>query len=108
MVGKAIRYATGGRGGQPLQILAVALTYFAITASYCVVLLNAVEISGVPTDALITVLIKLMFIGPFLNLASISGLLSLFIMFIGIRTAWRLTAQANIVVMGPYQAAPAA
>src|SRR5580704_8454639 len=31
MVGKAIRYASRGLGGRPQQILAVALTYFAIT-----------------------------------------------------------------------------
>src|SRR5450759_4931832 len=34
MVGKAIRHASYGRGGRPQQILAVALTYFAITTSY--------------------------------------------------------------------------
>src|SRR5271168_2949131 len=34
MVGKAIRYASNGLGGRPQQILAVLLTYFAITTSY--------------------------------------------------------------------------
>src|SRR5580658_7431285 len=34
MVGRAIRYASRGLGGRPQQILAVALTYFAITTSY--------------------------------------------------------------------------
>src|ERR1022692_1502022 len=34
MVGKAIRHASYGRGGRPQQILAVVLTYFAITTSY--------------------------------------------------------------------------
>jgi hypothetical protein len=34
MVGKAIRHGSGGLGGRPQQILAVALTYFAITTSY--------------------------------------------------------------------------
>ena len=39
MVGKAIRHASGGLGGRPQQILAVALTYFAITTSYIPVFL---------------------------------------------------------------------
>jgi len=34
MVGRAIRHGSGGLGGRPQQILAVALTYFAITTSY--------------------------------------------------------------------------
>ena len=34
MVGKSIRYASHGLGGRPQQILAVVLTYFAITISY--------------------------------------------------------------------------
>lgn len=33
-VGKAVRKGSDGRGGRPQQILAVALTYFAITTSY--------------------------------------------------------------------------
>src|SRR5581483_5107258 len=37
MVGKAIRHASNGMGGRPQQILAVVLTYFAITTSYLVV-----------------------------------------------------------------------
>src|SRR5674476_497773 len=39
MVGKAIRHGSYGRGGRPQQILAVALTYFAITTSYIPVIL---------------------------------------------------------------------
>src|SRR5450755_2392820 len=38
MVGKAIRHASNGLGGRPQQILAVMLTYFAITTSYIPVL----------------------------------------------------------------------
>src|SRR5579859_5486505 len=34
MVGKAIRHASGGLGGRPQQILAVALTYFSISTSF--------------------------------------------------------------------------
>jgi hypothetical protein len=34
MVGRAVRHGSGGLGGRPQQILAVVLTYFAITTSY--------------------------------------------------------------------------
>ena len=34
MVGKAIRHASGGLGGRPQQIMAVLLTYFAISSAY--------------------------------------------------------------------------
>src|ERR1041384_2897539 len=34
MVGKAVRFGSHGLGGRPRQILAVMLTYFAITTSY--------------------------------------------------------------------------
>jgi hypothetical protein len=40
MVGKAVRKGSGGLGGRPQQILAVALTYFAITTSYVPVFIH--------------------------------------------------------------------
>jgi hypothetical protein len=46
MVGKAIRYASRGLGGRPQQVLAVALTYFAITTSYIPVVIYHVVKSG--------------------------------------------------------------
>jgi hypothetical protein len=45
---------------------------------------------------------------PFFGLTSgISGLISLFIIFIGLQRAWRLTARSQILLMGPYPASPA-
>jgi hypothetical protein len=34
-----------------------------------------------------------------------SGLISLFIIFIGLRQAWKLTGRSEILLMGPFQAA---
>ena len=34
LVGRAVRWASGGRGGRPYQVLAVALTYVAIVSTY--------------------------------------------------------------------------
>jgi hypothetical protein len=42
---------------------------------------------------------------PFFGLTSVGGLISLFIIFIGLRQAWRLTGRSGILVMGPYETA---
>jgi hypothetical protein len=45
-------------------------------------------------------------VAPFLALTSgVSGIISLFIIFIGLKQAWRLTGRSEIPVMGPYQTA---
>ena len=131
MVGKAIRHAGQGRGGRPQQILAVILTYFAITTSYIpVYIYHAVKAprpaavqpqtgTGSPAPAVaekgptsiggaIVVLLLLAAVAPFLSLGSsgISGLISLFIIFIGLQRAWRLTGRSDILIMGPYPVGP--
>jgi hypothetical protein len=41
---------------------------------------------------------------PFMSLTSgFSGLISLFIIFIGLRQAWKLTERRENLLMGPYQ-----
>jgi hypothetical protein len=122
MVGRAIRHASHGRGGSPQQILAVLLTYFAITTSYIpVYVYNAAQQSraaapqanGAPVveepapvsyGSAIVYLLLLTAAAPFLTLGSsgISGLIGLFIIFIGLQRAWRLTGRSEILIMGPY------
>jgi len=126
MVGKAIRHAGYGRGGRPQQILAVALTYFAITTSYIPVILyqaatnprgveqrQQARTNDAPAEArprmslggIALYLLMLAAIAPFWSLTSgISAWISLFILFIGLRYAWKLTARSEILLMGPYQA----
>jgi hypothetical protein len=118
MVGKAIRYASYGLGGRPQQILAVALTYFAIStsflpASFFVRMKQAVEAKSAPRRAsppaappiqAIAGVLILAAISPFLELrvSPVGGLISLFILFIGLQRAWVLTARQEILVTGPY------
>src|SRR5450759_2844358 len=132
MVGKAIRHGSYGRGGRPQQILAVALTYFAITTSYIPVILyqsvrhprrveqrqqaqtNARPASpDAPAEVrprmsfggIALYLLVLAAIAPFLSLTSgISAWISLFILFIGLQYAWKLTGRREIMLMGPYPA----
>ena len=132
MVGKAIRHASNGMGGRPQQILAVTLTYFAISTSYIPVMIYQYakhppaaarqaqsQKSGGPVTSderstnggrmsagkLLFALFVLAAIAPFLQLTSgIGGLISLFILFIGLQYAWKLTARREILLMGPYTA----
>ena len=121
MVGKAIRHASNGHGGRRQQILAVVLTYFAITTSYIPVVLyqnarvvqtNNAPISSsapraarprLPFAAIALFLLVLTAVGPFVSLTSgVSAWISLFIIFIGLQYAWKLTARREIQLMGPY------
>ena len=126
MVGKAIRHASRGMGGRPQQILAVVLTYFSITSSYVTVGIyqmiknppaaqatadTSKKDAGPPMSAgaVLFTLLLIAAAAPFLALTQgISALISLFIIFIGLQRAWRLTGRSEILVMGPYEAAPPA
>jgi hypothetical protein len=128
MVGKSVRYASHGLGGRPQQTLAVLLTYFSITTSYIPVFVYEAskikhEVKATPgtqnpapssetqptmsPGRAIVLILGLAAAAPFLGLFAgsnpISGLISLFIIFIGLRQAWALTARSEILVMGPYQ-----
>lgn len=138
MVGKAIRHASHGLGGRPQQILAVTLTYFAISTSYIPVMIyqywkspaaqqkvkaevgkqkqqeaqtgqaghsgNGEQRERISPGALLLAILTLAAIGPFLALQGsvVSGLISLFILFIGMQRAWRMTGRTDILVTGPY------
>jgi hypothetical protein len=122
MVGKAIRHASYGIGGRPQQILAIALTYFAISASFFPAALiirtkHTIEAKNpspqpvstpeaiVSPSKMIGGLLLFAVISPFLELkySPAGGLISLFILFIGLQRAWALTARHEIIVSGPYQ-----
>lgn len=133
MVGKAIRYASRGLGGRPQQILAVLLTYFAITTSYIPVYVyhaaksrkaqvaseqnkagnpSAVQSTAQPRPRVsrgraVVYLLGLVAAAPFLALFAggnpIGALISLFIIYIGLQRAWALTGKPQILVVGPYK-----
>jgi hypothetical protein len=132
MVGKAIRHASNGLGGRPQQILAVTLTYFAISTSYIPVMVYQywkspaaqqrveqkqqeaqsarqapIKSAGEFPGALLFGMLALAAIGPFLVLQNsfVSGLISLFILFIGMQRAWRMTGRTDILLTGPYAVA---
>jgi len=136
MVGKAIRRATRGRSSRACQVMAVILTYGAITTSYLPFFIaGAVKqmnkqaktkpaaAASVPTIkpkqmslgrafvAMIAGLLLLTGIAlvmPFIIIAQapVSGLINLVIIFIGLSKAWRLTAPFSAPIDGPFQSSP--
>lgn len=151
MVGKAIRYGSGGLGGHPQQMAAVLLTYFAITTSFIPVaiyqvaknkpqifaqgssknspeavqqpgqpksapglippptngLANSPEVPKTPQPSLGRALLGLLmiaFAAPFLGLVkNPMNIISLFIIFLGLQRAWRMTGRTEVAVLGPYE-----
>ncbi len=102
MVGKAIRYASHGLGGRPQQILAVALTYFAITVSYLAVNLYHAQGALPPISFMLEVVVGAPVLLLIYGSSKGSALLSVIIIGIGLRQAWMLTKRPEIIITGPF------
>jgi hypothetical protein len=128
LVGKAVRAGAGGRGGLKLQILAVLLTYGAITLSYIPQMIQEVRVqadkaaheknidpaegrAGLPRPTAGRLVMAVGFVAaialaaPFLELASSpgGGLLNALIIFFGLAQAWRMTRGVKAELTGPFQ-----
>lgn len=110
IVGKAMHLGSGGVGGRRYQVVAVLLTYLAVAMSAVPIALyqngrfHHIKMSE-------AVLGRLAWIGiasPILELRdTVSGLIGLVILFVGIRFAWRFTARPTLQVSGPFSATSA-
>jgi len=126
MVGKAMRKAMQGETTRACQVLAVVLTYGAITTSYLPLMISgamkardagksaktqtpvpaaqnprtAQKVTAGGFVAAIVILIGISLAVPFLVLAQspLSGLINLLIIFIGLRQSWRLTTPTRTYV----------
>jgi hypothetical protein len=125
MVGTAVRKGSNGLGGRPQQVLAVALTYFAVTTSYIPVPIyqsvkqppktEQTDTEKTPKPAAPTsigqALLSLAFLAvaaPFLGLSDgVSGVLGIVIIFFGLQRAWHLTGRTDLFFTGPYSPSPA-
>jgi uncharacterized protein (DUF983 family) len=122
IVGKAMHLGSKGVGGRRYQIVAVLLTYLAVSLSAVPVAIHqmrehrqaqtnsAPEAQQAPMNfaKAIGVLAILGIASPFLELQDpMHGLIGLVILFVGIRFAWKFTAAPDISVSGPYTPAPA-
>jgi hypothetical protein len=102
LVGKAMLHATQGLGGRKYQIAAALLTYIAVSMASIPEILWALHSEGKDISHIsargMLFLAKYGIASPILELQDSvgSGLIGLFILFIGIRFAWRMTADRRI------------
>jgi hypothetical protein len=101
LVGRGVRWGTGGRGGVLYQVLAVCITYAAIAFSFLPYVLERNETLGVWD---LPLLIPFMLAVPIT--VGMSSPFLLVIFGIGLWEAWKFTAPVRLAITGPFQAAP--
>ncbi len=106
LVGRGVRWGTGGRGGVLYQVLAVALTYVAIAFSFLPYVLERMDrVTGCgPSCPTSSLLIPFMLALPIQM--GIGSPFLLVIFGIGLWEAWKFTAPVPLAITGPFQAAP--
>jgi uncharacterized protein (DUF983 family) len=123
IVGKAMRMGSRGVGGRRYQVVAVLLTYFAVSMSAVPIAIEqsrhqaqaqsvaayAQSRAQVDYGKAIATLAWLGIASPILDLQDpVNGLLGLIILFVGLRFAWQFTASRWAKVSGPYTVAAGA
>lgn len=125
LVGRAIRIGSRGLGGRRCQILAVLLTYLAITISYVPLVIKELKEQQTRTDApqsytspqppapkvtvasfavALAVVSAISIASPFFGLANgVSGIIGIFILFVGLAQAWKQTKRDERLLLGPYE-----
>jgi hypothetical protein len=119
IVGKAMSWGSGGVGGRRYQVIAVMLTYLAVSMSAVPIAIHQMRQHQAQAQAAastaaphgepmnlakaIGVLGLLGVASPFLDLQDpVHGIIGLVILFVGIRFAWRFTAGPTLDVSGPH------
>lgn len=105
LVGRAVRWGTGGRGGLVYQILAVGLTYAAIAFSWLPFVL---ERNQDPITIGELVPLTTFMLGLPIRIGLESSPFSLVVIGIGLWEAWKFTAPVPLAITGPFTAAPPA
>jgi hypothetical protein len=121
IVGKAMNLGSRGVGGRRYQLVAVLLTYLAVSLSAVPIAIyqmrqqhqaqaqaqtqssDAAPHEHMSVAKVIGVLALVGIASPFLDLQNPAhGIIGLIILFVGIRFAWRFTAGRTVNVSGPY------
>ena len=101
LVGKGVRWGSGGRGGPLYQALAIGLTYLAIVATYI-----GMALKGFSTDEASPPILIILIVGlalPFL--AGFQNIIGLVIIGIGLYEAWKINRRVPLAISGPFHAA---
>jgi hypothetical protein len=120
LVGKAIVTGSGGLGGRRYQVVAVLLTYIAVSSAAVPIAVSqhmkqrsaqahtqvsdsATHSPKMPPAKALGVLALMGLASPFLALSNpMQGIIGLIILFVGIRIAWRMTAAKQVNILGPF------
>jgi hypothetical protein len=102
LIAKAMTMGSGGQGGRAYQITAVVLTYAAVAAANAGVFLWESSRAGEHASVLVAVVAGI--IHPFFRFQQsiAGGAIGLFILFIGMRAAWRMTSGIPGAVRHPF------
>lgn len=106
LVGKGVRWGTGGRGGGPVyQALAMAITYLAIVSTH---LLSAIVHVMRQTDATFGAIVSrvnwiYVLAEPFLD--GVENIIGIVIIGIGLYEAWKINRRVRLEITGPFHAA---
>ena len=119
IVGRAILMGSGGIGGRRYQVVAVLLTYIAVSLAAVPIAVSQhmkqksaqaqSQVSEAPTNSpkvsvsrAVGTLALIGLVSPFLGLSNpMQGVIGLIILFVGIRIAWRMTAARQLSILGP-------
>jgi hypothetical protein len=109
MIGKAIMAGSGQRGGRNYQIAAAILTYLSVSMSAVPQILWTLHQKGHSFGKInLNGLLVISWYGvasPFLELTEgLGGIITLIILVVGIRAAWRLTSANNNTAHHPFSA----
>lgn len=101
LVGKAVRFGSGNRGGRDCQVLALFLTYSSVSLAYAVIDWN---LMGRPAGEF-TRLLLTMYALPFMGGAQ--SLVGWLIIAMGFLPAWKTNQRQLPAITGPHTAASA-
>jgi hypothetical protein len=107
LIAKAMMAGSKGQGGRPYQIASLTLTCFSVAAANALLLYWNVS-KDRPVRLSVHNLLALMRFGfeePFLEFreSAAGALITLFILFIGLRAAWRMTSGDPNAVRHPFR-----
>jgi hypothetical protein len=105
LAGKGVASGSGHRGGRWYQILAVLITYFSIGVAQASLILSVEEAASLDHLGMLKYPAALVMgmVAPILMIKSgITGLIGLFIIFIGLAQAWRMNRRAAVPWSGPH------
>lgn len=100
IVGKAVRRGAGARPGRIYRLMALMLTYMAMTATYVPLVLKEGGMHSLLGACILA------FILPGLMLAKLENLLGTVILGIGLYEAYKYSAPPRLAIEGPFSNAP--